>query len=185
MREFRLVGQSGGWLMNPFDVMVSVLVIAALVIGFNSGLLRSLATILAYVSALPIALAATPFLSAMPLDKATPAWVQNALVFFAIFLATAALLGALLRLAVSEMVGPQISLPDRLAGALFGAARIALVAVTVVVIFDQLIPPDRQPGFLNGSRLRPILSQAGQKGLKSLPPDVATFVNQLKADRRV
>jgi membrane protein required for colicin V production len=171
--------------MNPFDAAVVALVVAALVIGFNSGLLRSLATILAYVSALPIAVAATPFVSTMPLDKATPPGVQNALVFFAIFLATAALLGALLRLAVSETIGPRISLPDRLLGALFGAARIGLVAVTVVVIFDQLIPPDRQPVFLNGSRLRPILSVAGQMGLKSLPPDVATFVDQLKADRRV
>ena len=46
--------------MNPFDAAVVALVVAALVIGFNSGLLRSLATILAYVSALPIAVAATP-----------------------------------------------------------------------------------------------------------------------------
>jgi len=171
--------------MNAFDAAIAAVVIAALVIGFNSGLLRSLATILGYVSALPIAVAATPFVSAVPLDKATPPWMQNALVFFAIFAATAAVLGALLRLAVSETVGPHISLPDRLLGALFGAARIGLVAVTVVVIFDRLIPADRQPAFLNGSRLRPILSVAGQMGLKSLPPDVAIFVDQLKADRRV
>ena len=171
--------------MNGFDAAVSFLVIFAVVLGFNAGLLRSLATILAYVSALPIAVAATPFVSAMPIDKATPPWVQNSLVFFAVFLATATVLGALLRLAVSETVGPSISLPDRLAGSLFGAARIALVAVTVVVIFDRLIPMDRQPAFLNGSRLRPILSMAGQMGLKSLPPDVAAFVDRLKEQRRV
>src|SRR5262245_10972598 len=171
--------------MNAFDAIVIALVMTAFVIGFNSGLLRSLATILAYVSALPVAVAAMRVVSARPLDKPTPAWVQNALVFFAIFLVTGALLGALLRLAVSETVGPHISLPDRLLGALFGAARIGLVAVTLVVIFDQLIPPDRQPAFLNGSRLRPILSVAGQMGLKSLPPDAAKFVDQLKMDRRV
>ena len=171
--------------MNGFDAAVSVLVIAGLAVGFKSGLLRSLATILAYVSALPVALALTPHLSAVPLDKATPPWVQNSLVFFAVFLVTAALLGALLRLAVSETIGPSISLPDRVAGAVFGAVRIGLVAVTVVVIFDQVIPADRQPAFLNGSKLRPMLSMAGQKGLKSLPPDAAAFVDQLKADRRV
>lgn len=171
--------------MNGFDAAVSILVIAGLVLGFKSGLLRSLATILAYVSALPVAIAATPHLSAVPLDKGAPPWLQNSLVFFAIFLTTAAVLGALLRLAVSETVGPAVSLPDRLAGAVFGGARIGLVAVTVVVIFDQLIPADRQPAFLNGSKLRPMLSVAGQKGLKSLPPDAAAFVDQLKADRRV
>jgi hypothetical protein len=42
--------------------------------------------------------------------------------------------------------------------------------VTVVVIFDQLIPKDQEPAFLKGSHLRQRLSVAGQKSLKSLPP---------------
>jgi membrane protein required for colicin V production len=53
------------------------------------------------------------------------------------------------------------------------------------LIFDQLVPPDRQPGFLTGSQLRPLLSEAGQMGFKSLPPDVATYVDRIKKDRRI
>src|SRR5919201_3209253 len=107
--------------MNGFDAAVGVLVLVALVTGFKAGLLRSLATIFGYISAMPIAVAVTPLLSAMPVDKSTAPWAQNSLVFVAVFLATAALLGALLRLAVSEIVGPQIGLVGRLAGSMFGA----------------------------------------------------------------
>jgi membrane protein required for colicin V production len=59
------------------------------------------------------------------------------------------------------------------------------VATTVVLIFDQLVPVDRQPAFLNGSQLRPIFSAVGQKGFKSLPPEVATTIDRLKREQRI
>jgi membrane protein required for colicin V production len=51
-----------------------------------------------------------------------------------------------------------------------------------VLEFDtgSIIPPDRQPAFLSGSQLKPILLLAGQQGLKSLPPDVTAFIDQLR-----
>ena len=66
-----------------------------------------------------------------------------------------------------------------------GAVRVGLVAITLVLIFDQLVPSDRQPAFLTGSLLRPLLSEAGQMGFKSLPPDVAAYVDRIKKDRRI
>jgi membrane protein required for colicin V production len=68
---------------------------------------------------------------------------------------------------------------------MLGAVRIGLVAVTMVLIFDRIIPVDRQPGFLIGSKLRPILLVAGQKGLKSLPSDVTAYIDQLKRERHI
>ena len=41
--------------MNAFDVVVFVVLISAAVSGFKAGLLRSAATILAYLIAMPIA----------------------------------------------------------------------------------------------------------------------------------
>jgi hypothetical protein len=60
-----------------------------------------------------------------------------------------------------------------------------LLAVLMVLIFDRIIPANRQPAFLAESRLRPILSMAGQQGLRSLPPDVTDFVDQLKRERGI
>jgi membrane protein required for colicin V production len=70
-----------------------------------------------------------------------------------------------------------------MAGAFFGAVRIVLLAVLMVLIFDRIIPPDRQPAFLADSKLRPILSAAGRQGLRSLPPDLAETIDRLKRER--
>ena len=110
---------------------------------------------------------------------------QNSPLFFGAFLGDGMGLGKLMRIALDDAIGPQTGLGDRLAGAALGAVRVGLVAVTVVLIFDALVPPDRQPAYLAGSQLRPLLSVAGQKGFKSLPPDVVAYIDRLKKDRRI
>ena len=74
------------------------------------------------------------------------------------------MLSALLRFTVKEMVGERISIPDRLARALLGAARVGLLAVVMVLVFDRIIPPGYDPAFLQGSKWRPALSKAWRKG---------------------
>jgi membrane protein required for colicin V production len=81
------------------------------------------------------------------------------------------------------MVGERISIPDRVAGALLGAVRVGLLAVVPVLVFDRIIPPGRDPAFLQGSNWRPVLSKAGQQGLQSLPPEVAATIDRIKCDR--
>jgi len=46
--------------INSFDAVVCFALVVAVVLGFNSGLLRSAVTILAYLFAMPIAIWATP-----------------------------------------------------------------------------------------------------------------------------
>jgi len=53
----------------------------------------------------------------------------------------------------------------------------------VVLVFDRIIPPGREPAFLKGSQWRPGLSQAAQQGLRSLPPDVEAYIDRLKKER--
>jgi membrane protein required for colicin V production len=168
--------------MNSFDVVVGVATIAAMMMGFNSGLLRSAVTILAYLIAMPIAVWAT---SLMSHDVGGLALMQNPLPFFGTFLIAGIVLGKLMRMVVDETIGTEAGIADRLAGAVLGAVRVGLVAVSLVVIFDQLVPVDRQPSYLTGSRLRPVFSAAGQMGLKSLPPDITAYVDRLKKDQRI
>jgi membrane protein required for colicin V production len=171
--------------MNSFDAVVYFGVFVAVVSGFNAGLLRSMATIMGYLVAMPLALATTPRVASLLADRFNGLGPQNSFLFFGIFLAAGILFGALLRAAINETVGARISIPDRLAGSVLGAVRIALVAVTTVLVFDRIIPADREPAFLKGSQLRPILLMAGQRGLKSLPPDITAFIDQLKKDQRI
>lgn len=167
--------------MNAFDAVIYAIAIGAIVIGFSVGLLRSLAAILAYLIAAPLAAGLLPHINA--LVHATPSDEQDWLIFFIIFVAVGIGINALLRIIVSECVGRDIGWPDRLAGACLGGIRIGLVAVLVVAVFDRLVPPDREPWFLVGSHLRPYLSAAGQIGLRSLPPEVDDYIERLKQER--
>jgi membrane protein required for colicin V production len=171
--------------MNSFDVVVGAGVIFASVIGFNAGFLRSAVTILGYLIAMPIAVWAMSMVAPQIGSNPVATLAQNSLLFFGIFLVAGIVLGKVLRMAMDEMIGPEAGLGDRLAGAVLGAVRVGLVAVTLVLIFDRLVPIDRQPAYLTGSQLRPLLSLAGQKGFKSLPPDVAVYIDRLKKERNI
>jgi membrane protein required for colicin V production len=171
--------------MNLFDIAIYAFLFLAVVMGFNAGLLRSLATIFGYLAAAPLAVTAAPYFTPFLIDKFRLPPTQTWVAFAGIFLAIGFVISALLRHAISEIVGSQISIPDRMAGALLGAVRIGLLAVLMVVIFDRIIPADREPAFLKGSQWRPVLSRAGQAGLKSLPPDITNYIDKLKRERGI
>ncbi len=169
--------------MNPFDAVVTAVMVVAVAIGFMSGLLRSLAAILAYLIAAPMAVAVTPRLTAFVAGQFTLPPEQSWIALFVVFVALGLVISALLRSLVDELAGEDIGLGDRVGGAALGVVRIFLVAVLIVVAFDRLIPADREPAFLAGSKLRPYLSAAGQKGLQTLPPEIEDYIDRVKRDR--
>jgi membrane protein required for colicin V production len=171
--------------VNIFDAVIYIALIFAVINGFRSGLLRSLATIFGYVCAMPLAVTAAPTLIPVLNNQLHLSPAQNWLVLFGVFFAIGFLLSALLQLAVSAVAGPDVNIADRAAGAVLGAVRIVLLAVVMVLIFDRIIPAGREPAFLAGSQLRPILSMAGRTGLKSLPPDITDYIDRLKRERGI
>ena len=136
--------------MNTFDAVVYICLVVAVVMGFRSGLLRSLATIFGYITAMPAAIAAAPYLVRFLNSQSIQSPALNWLAIFAVFLVIGMALSALLRIAVSELVGSDISIADRAAGATLGAVRVVLLAVLMVLIFDRIIPANTQPSFLVG-----------------------------------
>src|ERR1700692_2814152 len=171
--------------MNVFDAAIYAALVIALVSGFNAGLLRSAITILAYLIAMPIAVWAMSLVSSDNNAQPGSPLTQNSVMFLGVFLVAGRVLGKLMRMALDDTIGPGAGIGDRLAGAALGAVRVGLVAVSLVVLFDQLVASDRPPPFLTGSKLRPLLSVAGQKVFQSLPPDVVAYIDRLKKDRRI
>jgi membrane protein required for colicin V production len=167
------------------DAVIYTIAAIAIILGFRSGYLRSMATILGYVIATPFALATAPALSLFLAQRVQMPPAYTGAVFFGIFVFSGVAFGELLRRAVGDLVGTQISIPDRLAGAALGAIRVGLLAVLMIVIFDRIIPAGREPGFLKGSKLSPYLLAAGKKGLRALPPDVAASIDRLKRERGI
>jgi membrane protein required for colicin V production len=166
-----------------FDVVIYAAAALAVIFGFRSGLLRSIATILGYVIAAPVALAVAPAVTLFLEQRYAMPPAYNGVVLASLVLVAGTIAGMLLRRAVTDVVGPHPGLGDRIAGALLGAVRIGLVAVLIVVIFDRIIPVNRQPAFLAESKLRPYLTAAGQAGVKALPPDAMDFIDRLKRER--
>ena len=171
--------------MNSFDVVVSFALIVAIIFGFRAGLLRSLAVILGYLLAMPIAIWTASLIAPQLGGTLGAPWIQTSLPFIAIFLIAGIVLGKLLQVAVNEMVGSEIGMVDRVAGGALGAARVGLVAITLVLIFDQIVPPNLQPAFLTASQLRPVFSRIGQSGFRALPPDVTATIDLWKRDRHL
>jgi membrane protein required for colicin V production len=169
--------------MNPFDTVVIAIALVAVVLGFMSGLLRSLSAILAYLIAAPIAVALTPRVTPLIFGSSEITADRIWVALFAVFVVLGLVISALLRKLVDELAGEDKGLFDRLMGAMLGAVRIFLVAVLIVIVFDRVIPADREPAFLSSSKLRPYLSAAGQKGLQKLPPDIADYIDRIKRDR--
>jgi membrane protein required for colicin V production len=174
--------------MNGFDAAVYLVLTFAVITGFNTGLLRGAITIVGYLIAMPIAMAATSLLAPQLGGKFGPAFgsalMQNSILFFGIFLISGMLLGQVGRLAISDATGSQPSLVDRIGGVGLGAVRVGLIATTLVLVFDQLAPLGVQPAFLTGSQLRPLFSTAGQMGIRQLPPDLAAAIVRLKQPQR-
>lgn len=171
--------------INAFDLAVYAYLAVAIISGYRSGLLRSLATIFGYAIAAPVAVVAMSFLTPLLADRLQLPPGQSSLAYLVVFFVLGIILAALLRGAVGEISGPQIGPADRAAGALLGALRAVLVAVLMVMVFERIIPEGREPAFLRESNLRPILSQAGREGLRKLPPDVTEFIDRLKRERGI
>jgi membrane protein required for colicin V production len=171
--------------MNAFDVVVCVVLISAAVSGFKAGLLRSAATILAYLIALPTAVFLISLASTNAGSTFGSPMAQSSPLLFGTFLITGIMLAKLMRMALEDVIGPDAGIADRFAGAALAIVRAGLVAITFALSFDQLSSSGRQPSYLAGSQLRPLLSAAGQKGFNSLPPDIVAYIDRLKQARRI
>jgi membrane protein required for colicin V production len=165
--------------MNTFDLVVYLALAVATVTGFGTGLVRSAATILAYPLAMPIAVWVMSYVPPLDDQYASPLG-HNIGFFLGAFLIIGMGLGKLARMMVDDAIGSELGVVDRLAGAALGALRVGLVGISVVMVFDRLIPTAHEPSFLKGSQLRPLFSTAAQTGLRSLPPEAASAIDRLK-----
>ena len=171
--------------MNMFDAAVYLCLCVAIVTGFRAGLLRSMATIVGYLAAMPAAVAAAPYLVTLGNDKLQLSAGGNWIAIFVVFLAFGFILSALLARRHQRDHRPRCQhagsrgrrdarrIARRSAGGADGA---------------DLRPhhPGQSPAaFLVTSHLRPILSVAGQQGVKKLPPEVAAYIDRLKQERGI
>jgi membrane protein required for colicin V production len=171
--------------MNSFDAVVALVMLLAAALGFRAGLLRSVATMIGYLAAAPLAIAVTPRVTAFTVGPSMLAPNKLGFMLCMIFVALGLGIGALLRVAIHEFAGPDVGALDRVAGATLGAARMAIVAALIVVVWDRLLPGELQPHYLVGSQLRPYLSEFGHRSLQTLWPDIDGYIDQFRREHPV
>ena len=132
--------------VNTFDAAVVGIMIVAVVMGFRSGLLRALATILGYLCGAAVAVGAAPAVTRIVTEQLHVAPLPDGAVFAGLFIAAGMILAALMRLVVGELTGKDIGVADRMAGAMLGAVRIVLLAIVLVLVFDRIIPARPRAG---------------------------------------
>src|SRR3984893_18050215 len=119
--------------MNNFDIAVYGGLVIAVVSGFNTGLLRSAITILAYPIAAPMAVWAISAIASQLSGRRSAPFTQNWGLFLGAYLAIGIGIAKLMRITLDETIGSEAGLGDRLAGAALGAVRVGLVATTGVL----------------------------------------------------
>lgn len=154
------------------DLLLVILLIAALVNGYRSGLFRSLFSILGLIAGGIAAYFVVPLVGSWVSepDWRTPASIAAALVLIYLGLSLGSAIGSILRRGVNRIkLGPV----DRILGGVFTAAAAALVSSMVAMSVGAFGVPLLSPA---------IASSTVISGIERLTPDpVKTFIAQLRS----
>jgi len=170
--------------LNLFDIAMLALVAVSAITGFMSGMLRSIASVIAYLGATALALYAAPFVSPYVGPYVPQPWLRDVAAFLIVFFGGVLILGFLLQAFVSMIFGPAVSFGDRFMGFVLGIVRAGLVVILIVLVFDRTIPRASEPWWLQGSQVRPYAQTAGAHILRSLPANLAAAIERVRAGVR-
>ena len=108
------------------------------------------------------------------------------MLFFGIFLVAGIVLGKLMRMALDDSIGTEAGIGDRLAGAALGAVRVGLVAITLVLIFDQLVPTGSPAGIPDRlAAAAAVVGRPGKRVSSRCRRMSRPIIDRLKKDRRI
>jgi membrane protein required for colicin V production len=156
--------------LTLFDLIALVVLGVSTLIGFARGALKEVATVLALVAAVAIAIFALRFTGPLARAALHPAWAATAaalaIVFLAAYIALRVLAGNLMR-GVHRITA--LGTVDRIVGAGFGLLR-GLVVLGVIYLALALAPsPTGTPPWIANARLYPLARLAGDT-LKIMAP---------------
>lgn len=168
------VGRRGEMGLTVLDMIVLGAVVLSALLAAVRGFTREVLSIVAWVAAAVAAWSLHP--SVLPFIKQHIRQDMVALVIAiaVIFLVTLVIV-SLITARISDFVlDSRIGALDRTLGFAFGAARGLLLAVVGYLLWTQLVPDSRQPGWVKEAKTRPLLESTGKSLLAILPQDIDT-----------
>ncbi len=165
--------------MTQFDLIaLSVLAVSGL-IGLARGALRELATIVAFVAAAALALAALRYSGPLMRHGLHPAWIANVAALLAVFVISYIAI-RLFGTSIARRVHDVHALGglDRIAGLGLGLVRGFVILGAFQLLFTAATPRDRMPGWMSNAALYPAVSQSAA-ALKALEPQGLAIAGRL------
>jgi len=163
-----------------FDVISLVVILMSALMALSRGFMRELATMAALIAAIAAAFFGRNLLSsrvAELLPPETAAWVADLVVVAGAFLVVYVIARFLGGRATRLIQGAEgVSIVDRLAGFVFGAARGGAALVFLAWLMITIVPSDRVPEFISESASYPIFEQAAA-GLNTGAPLLAEDID--------
>ena len=171
--------------LTIFDAIVIVLLIISTLMALARGFMRELATLGAFIAALAAAYYARLFrrdsLSSL-MPGTAPDWLPDLILFIGVFLLVyiaVAWFGANLSKSIQGAEG--VSVFDRVAGAVFGFARGAVVLIFFVFLMRMALDHDRIPEWIREAQAYPLLEN-GAVYVERYAPEVGGQVQRLPLD---
>ncbi|MEM6627811.1 MAG: CvpA family protein [Pseudomonadota bacterium] len=169
--------------LTAFDVIVLAVIIVSAVMSLGRGLMREASSVLAFIAGgaaayIAVALFRDPARAMVP--SGWPEIAGDAVLVVLGFLlaySLAAYIGAQLSKLIHS--APEIGVLDRVAGALFGAARGGLMVVLFVMLMKQVIPDQAEPNFIRQARLYPAAESAANWVIATVPGMAVDFKNKV------
>lgn len=169
-----------------FDGAAAGIILLSALMALSRGFMRELATLGAFIAALAAAFYANRYFGRylaglMPEDA--PAWTSNVVVISVAFLVVYVVVrwvGSRLSSTIQGADG--ISMVDRLAGLVFGAARGVVAMIFFVLLMNNSIEEDRIPGWIAKAASYPYF-QSTASLLNSNAPRIAEDIQDNLPDR--
>lgn len=161
--------------LTAFDAIAIILILVSGLMAFARGLIRELASLIAFVAGLSAAYASSLYLGDWAHSQLPPGWptvIADAGLVIAAFIivyTAAAWLGT--RLSKVVHAATDIGLIDRVAGLAFGAFRGVVVIVVFVILLTMALPPESIPRWISEGRTYSFF-EAGADYARALAPGI-------------
>lgn len=147
--------------MTNFDYAAGFLLLVSGVVGLARGATREVATVVAFVLAAIISVAALRFSGPVAATAIHARWLANIAAILAVFI-VAYLIFRLLGGALTRTVQQTgLSGLDRVLGFAIGVVRGVVVLGAFALLLDAAMPPERMPLWISNARLYPLADAAG------------------------
>ena len=147
--------------MTNFDYAAGFLLLVSGVVGFLRGATREVSTVVAFVLAAIVSVAALRFTSPVAITVIHARWLAHAaaiLVVFIVAYLSFRLIGGALTRTVQQT---SLSGLDRMLGFAIGLVRGVVVLGGFALLLDAAMPPERMPLWISNARLYPLADAAG------------------------